>query len=90
MALKWMELLPYVYDVVLRQDTRNCLLASLSFDNCLQGFMQLSEEYQVDERVYFGTVSDYKSTVMIRQAKNGLNFLQLCTDGPLGHGFKFC
>ena len=44
MVLNWMKLLASVDDVVLRQDTSNSLIASISFHDCLKGSIELGEE----------------------------------------------
>ena len=44
MVLKWMKLLAFVDDLVLRQDTSNCLIASISFHNCLKRSIKLGED----------------------------------------------
>ena len=37
----WMKLLAYVDNVVLRQDTSNCLIASISFHDWSKGSIKL-------------------------------------------------
>ena len=43
MVLNWMELLAFVDDMVLRQNTSNCLIAGISFHDCLKGSIKLGE-----------------------------------------------
>ena len=43
MVLNWMKLFASVADMVLGQDTSNCLLASIGFHDCPLGSMKLSE-----------------------------------------------
>ena len=43
-VLNWMKLLRFVDELVLRQDTSNCLIANIGFHNCLQGSIELSED----------------------------------------------
>ena len=43
-VLNWMKLLASVDDVVLRQDTSNCLIASISFHDCLNSSIKLGED----------------------------------------------
>ena len=49
MVLNWMNLLASVDNVVLRQDTRNCLITSISFHDCLQGSVELLEDGSGEE-----------------------------------------
>ena len=44
-----MDLLASVDNVVLRQDTINCLIASISFHNCLKSFVKLGEDASREE-----------------------------------------
>ena len=44
MVLNWMKLFASLDDVILRQDTINCLIASISFHDCLQGSIELRED----------------------------------------------
>ena len=44
MVRNWMKLLASVDDMVLRQDTSDCLIASISFHNCLKGSIKLGED----------------------------------------------
>ena len=44
MILAWMEVFASVADVVLREDTSNCLIASMGFYDCPKGSMQLDED----------------------------------------------
>ena len=44
MVLNWMKLLASVDDIVLRQDTSYCLIANISFYDCIKGSMQLGED----------------------------------------------
>ena len=44
MVPDWMKLFASVDDVVLRQDTSNCLIAGISFHNCLKGSIKLGED----------------------------------------------
>ena len=43
-VLKRMKLLTSVDDMVLRQDTSNCLIASISFHDCLKGSIKLGKD----------------------------------------------
>ena len=43
-VLNWMKLLASVDDVVLRQDTSNCLIASIRFYDCLKGSIKLGKD----------------------------------------------
>ena len=43
-VLTWMKLLASVDNVVLRQDTNNSLIASISFYNYLEGSIELSKD----------------------------------------------
>ena len=44
MVLNWMKLLASIDDMVLRQDTSNCLIASFGFHNYLKGSIELGED----------------------------------------------
>ena len=44
MVRNWMQVLVYVEDVVLREDTSNCLIACISFHDCLKGSIKLGED----------------------------------------------
>ena len=49
MVLNWMKLFASVDDVVLRQDTSNCLIARISFHDCLESSIKLSEDGSREE-----------------------------------------
>ena len=44
MVLNWMELLASVDDMVLRQDTSNCLIAGIRSHDYLKGSIELSKD----------------------------------------------
>ena len=49
MPLHYIKLLAYINHIELRQDTSNCLLASISFHNCAESAVELSEDGSWDE-----------------------------------------
>ena len=44
MVLHWMKLLASVDNMVLRQDTSNCLIASISLYNCVEDSVKLGND----------------------------------------------
>ena len=44
MVGNWMKVLASVDDVVLRHDTSNCLIAGISFHDCVEGSIELGED----------------------------------------------
>ena len=44
MVLNWIKLVASVGDVVLRQDTSDCLIVSVGFHDCLEGSVELCED----------------------------------------------
>ena len=44
MILKWIKLLASGDDMVLREDTSNCLIASIGFYDCRKGSIKLDED----------------------------------------------
>ena len=49
MVLHWMMLFASVDNVVLRQDTSNCLIARVGFYDCLEESIELCEERSGEE-----------------------------------------
>ena len=48
-VLNWMKLVASIDDMVLRQDTSDCLIASISFHDCHKGSIELGEDGSGDE-----------------------------------------
>ena len=49
MVLNYMKLFASVDDMVLRQDTSNCLISSVGFSDCLEGSIELCEHGSGEE-----------------------------------------
>ena len=49
MVRNWIKLLASVDDMVLRQDTSNCLIASIGFHNCVKDSIELGEDGGLEE-----------------------------------------
>ena len=44
MLWNWTKLYVFVDDVILRQDTSNCFIASIDFHDCLDGSIELVKD----------------------------------------------
>ena len=49
MVVNWIKLFTSVDNVVLRQDTSNCLIASISFHKCLEGSIELGKDVILEQ-----------------------------------------
>ena len=45
MVLNWMKVFPFIDDMVLRQDTSNCLCASISLQSCFKSLIKFANDW---------------------------------------------